>query len=255
MAVHVWTEYKANDSRACRGCHAFSTEVLAKQPEMVQPSTRRCSRATRPASTATKGSGMRRPDHSASESSWTDASLVPGRRRIWPQRSCSAAMPRSTKQHSRTSRHSRPKAFQYSVVDPARSSPVEIEETDQEILDADDPQSKHWRGLQPDPTDRLLIRRPWFEPRSGSQQNQRVTSQPQPFFYLRYWRAAPPAARFTPTHCDSATVLGPSTERRDPPRGGLPRRRVRSYVRLRSVAPKIKHSPLATPLLTFSEQR
>ncbi len=36
MAVHVWTEYKANDSRACRGCHQFSKEVLAKQPEMVQ---------------------------------------------------------------------------------------------------------------------------------------------------------------------------------------------------------------------------
>jgi nitrate/TMAO reductase-like tetraheme cytochrome c subunit len=36
MAVHVWTEYKANDSRACRGCHAFSKDVLAKQPEMVQ---------------------------------------------------------------------------------------------------------------------------------------------------------------------------------------------------------------------------
>jgi nitrate/TMAO reductase-like tetraheme cytochrome c subunit len=35
MAVHVWTEYEANDSRACRSCHAFSKEVLAKQPEMV----------------------------------------------------------------------------------------------------------------------------------------------------------------------------------------------------------------------------
>jgi hypothetical protein len=30
MATHVWTEYKANDSRACRGCHAFSKDVLAK---------------------------------------------------------------------------------------------------------------------------------------------------------------------------------------------------------------------------------
>jgi nitrate/TMAO reductase-like tetraheme cytochrome c subunit len=36
MAEHVWTEYQANDSRACRGCHAFSKDVLAKQPEMVQ---------------------------------------------------------------------------------------------------------------------------------------------------------------------------------------------------------------------------
>ena len=36
MAGHVWAEYKANDSRACRGCHEFSKEVLAKQQEMVQ---------------------------------------------------------------------------------------------------------------------------------------------------------------------------------------------------------------------------
>ena len=36
MAVHVWTEYKANDSRACRGCHAFSKDVLAKQKELVR---------------------------------------------------------------------------------------------------------------------------------------------------------------------------------------------------------------------------
>ena len=30
------TEYKANDSRACRGCHRFSQEVLAKQQDMVR---------------------------------------------------------------------------------------------------------------------------------------------------------------------------------------------------------------------------
>jgi nitrate/TMAO reductase-like tetraheme cytochrome c subunit len=36
MAAQVWTEYKTNDSRACRGCHAFSKDVLAKQPEMLQ---------------------------------------------------------------------------------------------------------------------------------------------------------------------------------------------------------------------------
>ena len=37
MAGQVWTEYKENDSRACRGCHQFSKEVLAKQQEMVRP--------------------------------------------------------------------------------------------------------------------------------------------------------------------------------------------------------------------------
>jgi len=36
MADHVWMEYKGNDSRACRGCHAFSKDVLAKQDETVR---------------------------------------------------------------------------------------------------------------------------------------------------------------------------------------------------------------------------
>jgi len=36
MAEHVWTEYKANDSRACRGCHEFSRDVLAQQDELVR---------------------------------------------------------------------------------------------------------------------------------------------------------------------------------------------------------------------------
>ena len=36
MAGLVWAEYKDNDSRACRGCHAFSRDVLAKQQEMAR---------------------------------------------------------------------------------------------------------------------------------------------------------------------------------------------------------------------------
>jgi len=36
MAALVWSEYKDNDSRACRGCHVFSTEVLAKQQEAAR---------------------------------------------------------------------------------------------------------------------------------------------------------------------------------------------------------------------------
>jgi len=36
MAALVWTEYKDNDSRACRGCHVFSIEVVAKQQEAAQ---------------------------------------------------------------------------------------------------------------------------------------------------------------------------------------------------------------------------
>ncbi len=37
MAKVVWEEYKANDSRACRNCHAFTREVVAKQKDFVQP--------------------------------------------------------------------------------------------------------------------------------------------------------------------------------------------------------------------------
>ena len=36
MAGHVWEEYKGNDSRACRDCHQFSKEVIAKQKEFVR---------------------------------------------------------------------------------------------------------------------------------------------------------------------------------------------------------------------------
>ncbi len=37
MAKLVWEEYKANDSRACRGCHQFTPAVVAKQKDFVQP--------------------------------------------------------------------------------------------------------------------------------------------------------------------------------------------------------------------------
>src|SRR6185503_13348491 len=33
MAQHVWDEYKGNNSQACRNCHQFTPEALAKQPE------------------------------------------------------------------------------------------------------------------------------------------------------------------------------------------------------------------------------
>ena len=37
MAQHVWDEYKGNNSRACRSCHTFTKDMLAKQQEMVRP--------------------------------------------------------------------------------------------------------------------------------------------------------------------------------------------------------------------------
>ena len=38
MAAHVWEEYQGNDSRACRGCHMFTPEVLGKQKEEAKAS-------------------------------------------------------------------------------------------------------------------------------------------------------------------------------------------------------------------------
>ena len=38
MAERVWHEYKENDSRACRGCHVFSSEVLAMQQDAAKGS-------------------------------------------------------------------------------------------------------------------------------------------------------------------------------------------------------------------------
>jgi nitrate/TMAO reductase-like tetraheme cytochrome c subunit len=37
LAKHVWEEFKENNSQACRNCHQFSKDVLAKQKEFVQP--------------------------------------------------------------------------------------------------------------------------------------------------------------------------------------------------------------------------
>jgi nitrate/TMAO reductase-like tetraheme cytochrome c subunit len=37
MARHVWDEYKENGSAACRHCHVFTPEVLAKQKEFARP--------------------------------------------------------------------------------------------------------------------------------------------------------------------------------------------------------------------------
>lgn len=37
MAETVWAQYKENNSQACRNCHVFSKEILAKQKDFVQP--------------------------------------------------------------------------------------------------------------------------------------------------------------------------------------------------------------------------
>ena len=37
MAELIWEEYHANDSQACRHCHQFSKDVVAKQKDFAQP--------------------------------------------------------------------------------------------------------------------------------------------------------------------------------------------------------------------------
>jgi cytochrome c-type protein NapC len=37
MAQHVWAEYKASDSRNCRTCHQFTSEIIAKQKPSARP--------------------------------------------------------------------------------------------------------------------------------------------------------------------------------------------------------------------------
>jgi nitrate/TMAO reductase-like tetraheme cytochrome c subunit len=37
MAKLVWAEYKSTNSANCRTCHAFTTDIIAKQKEMARP--------------------------------------------------------------------------------------------------------------------------------------------------------------------------------------------------------------------------
>jgi hypothetical protein len=86
---------------------------------------------------------------------------------------------------------------------------VEIEETDYEILDADDPQSEHWRGLQPDPTDRLLIRRPLVRAQVEEPIKSKVLHRKaKPFSICDIGKRLRQLREFALTHRDSATVLG-----------------------------------------------
>jgi hypothetical protein len=55
------------------------------------------------------------------------------------------------------------------VVD-RRSSPAEIEASDSKVLEVLTRESEHWRGLQPDPIDRLLIRRSPVRAQVGEQE-------------------------------------------------------------------------------------
>jgi hypothetical protein len=125
---------------------------------------------------------------------------------------------------------------------------VEIEETDSKALEVLTPESEHWRGLQPDPTDRLSIRRSLVRAQVEEPiKSKGYVATRNPFLFA-ILESGPP-------------VDGPEVSRRvamgenelaqrlsaaNPPPGGLPHGRVRTYVRLRVCGAKVKHSPLST---------
>ena len=86
---------------------------------------------------------------------------------------------------------------------------MEIEETDYEILDIDDPQSEHWRGLQPDPTDRLLIRRSLVRAQVEEPiKSKGYVARRNPFLFAILESGSARLREFALTHRNSATVLG-----------------------------------------------
>jgi hypothetical protein len=111
----------------------------------------------------------------------------------------------------------------------ALASPVEIEETGWKVLEVLTPESEHWRGLQRDPTDRLLIRRSLVRAQVEEPMKSKgyvVIRNPFLFAILESGRQSarvrphPSRLRERPRgHQLSAT---------NPPPGALPRRRVRS---------------------------
>jgi hypothetical protein len=91
---------------------------------------------------------------------------------------------------------------------------VEIEETDSKVLEGLTPESEHWRGLQPDPTDRLLIRRSLVRAQVGEPiKSKGYVARRNPFLFAILESGPPVCASarvraFAFTHRDSATVLG-----------------------------------------------
>jgi hypothetical protein len=62
---------------------------------------------------------------------------------------------------------------------------VEIEETDSKVLEVLTPESEHWRGLQPDPTDRPLVRRSLVRAQVGEPEYSRgYVGRRSPFVFL-----------------------------------------------------------------------
>ena len=129
-------------------CRSGAHDPQLRHQPALPPAERRTKRPAWRAATGYRRAARTRSSPDSTGEGRRDASAC----------SCSAAMPRSTKQHSRTTRHSGRETVQYPVVD-RRSSQVEIEANDSKVLEVLTPESEHWRGLQLDPNHRLLIRR------------------------------------------------------------------------------------------------
>jgi hypothetical protein len=82
------------------------------------------------------------------------------------------------------------KRFRYPVV-VRGSSPVEIEGNDSKVLEVLTPESEHSRGLQPDPIDRLLIRRSLVRAQVGEPMKSKGYAARRNPFLFRYRTATP----------------------------------------------------------------
>jgi hypothetical protein len=157
--------------------------------------------------------------------------------------SCSAAMPGSTKQHSRTTSNRGLKRFEYPVV--VRGfNPVEIEANDSKVLEDADPKSEHWRGLQLDPNHRLLIRRSLVR----AQVEEPIESKGyvvirDPFLFAILDSGSTSCARSLLPIATPRPSSGPSTERREPASRRAPPQMRQELCPLAGGAPKVKHSP------------
>ena len=108
------------------------------------------------------------------------------------------------------------KRFQYPVV-VRGSSPVEIEANDSKVLEVVTPESEHWRGLQLDPNDRLLIRRSLVRAQVGEPiKSKGYVERRNPFLFAILESGSPSCASSLSPIATPRPSSGPSTERREP---------------------------------------
>ena len=114
-------------------------------------------------------------------------------------------------------------------------------------MDADDPQSEHWCGLQPDPTDRLSIRRSLVRAQVEEPiKSKGYVARRNPFLFAILESGSASCASSLSPIATPRPSSGPSTERREPASRRAPPQARQELCPLAGVAPKVKHSPLST---------